>query len=750
MAEAIDLSHFVRITEEGVATMDLAIDGPDCAACIDDIEGGLRALAGVVSARLNVASRRLAVAWRPAETGPQALVERLAALGYRAHAFELNRIESEDQQRTRWLLRCLAVASFSMMNVMLLSIGVWSGAVTDITPETRDFFHWLSALLVMPAAAYAGQPFFRSALEGLRRGKLNMDAPISIGVLLAIGMSLYETAHGAAHAYFDSAIMLLVFLLAGRTLDQMMRVKMRSAAANIAALKGEMAHRLGEDGAVAAVPVAALRAGDRVLLRPGDRAPADAVVLSGASDVDESVITGETLRRPVGAGAQVWAGSLNGEGALTLRVTAAGETTLLDEVRRLVDQASEARSRYRRLADRASAIYAPMVHLTALCTALGWLAWGADLHFALVTAIAVLIITCPCALALAVPAVQIVAAGGLFRAGVYLNASDAIERIAECDHVVFDKTGTLTLPMQRVANAADVPADLLAVAARLALSSRHPLAVAVSRCADGATPCEDARETPGAGVAACIDGVEARLGSAAFCGADDESATQDGREPDVSLLYVRRGAQVAALQVRQALRADAVAVVADLRARGLGVSILSGDRPEAVEPVARALGVADWAGGVRPDGKIARIAELAAQGRRVLMIGDGLNDAPALAGAHASLSPIDAVDMARAGADAVFLGERLRPVVAAVDLSRTARALMRQNLWLAVLYNAVAVPLAIAGFVTPLIAAAAMSGSSILVTLNALRARLPAAPAAPRRGRPAPARLATPAGRSAS
>ncbi len=720
MADTLDLSHFIRRTDDGAATMDFAIEGSDCAACIDDIEQSVTQAAGIVSARLNVASRRLSVAWREGECDPQTIQERLAAHGYRAHPFELHRLEAEDVLHTRWLLRCLGVAAFAMMNVMLLSLAVWFGAVSDIGPETRDFFHWLSALLVMPAAAYAGQPFFRSALAALRGGKLNMDVPISLGVMLAIGMSLYETAHHAEHAYFDSAIMLLVFLLAGRTLDQMMRVKMRAAAANIAALKGDLAHRLGADGDMVSVPVAALRAGDRVMVRPGDRVPADALVLSGASALDESAITGETMPREITVGAKVWAGSLNGQGALTLRVTAAGEASLLDDMRRLVEQASEAKSRYRRLADRASAIYAPLVHLTALCTLVFWLLAGAGLHFAIVTAIAVLIITCPCALALAVPAVQVVATGGLFRAGVYLNASDAIERFAEVDHVVFDKTGTLTLPMPRVVNAHAVPADLLALAARLALSSRHPLATAIARAGGADAPFDSAQETAGAGVSASVNGVEARLGSAAYCGLADEKPSA----ADVSLMFIRVGERTGAFEIRQALRADAGAVVADLRARNIGVSILSGDRAEAVEPVAQALGVVDWRGGVKPDEKIAFIAQLSKAGRRVLMVGDGLNDAPALAGAHASMSPIDAVDMARAGADAMFLGDRLAPIVLALDLSRTARSLMRQNLALAVIYNAIAVPLAIAGFVTPLIAALAMSGSSILVTLNALRARL--------------------------
>jgi P-type Cu2+ transporter len=311
------------------------------------------------------------------------------------------------------------------------------------------------------------------------------------------------------------------------------------------------------------------------------------------------------LRRAVSNGEKVWAGSLNGAGALTLRVTSAGEATLIDEVRRLVEQASEARSRYRRLADRASAIYSPLVHLTALLTIVGWLLAGGTVHFALVTAISVLIITCPCALALAVPAVQVVATGSLFRAGVYLNASDAIERIAEIDHVVFDKTGTLTLPQPHVANAADIPADMLACASRLALSSRHPLAATLARATGAGAPLEDAREVAGSGVVAMIDGAEARLGGADFCAMGSNSHNPSA---SASLIHMRWGDRTAVIEIQQSLRTDARDVIDALKARGVTVSILSGDRPEAVAPIATALGVTDWRGGVKPDEKIAAIA----------------------------------------------------------------------------------------------------------------------------------------------
>jgi Cu2+-exporting ATPase len=699
--------------------MDLALDGVDCAACKDDIERTMAAVPGVVSARLNLTTYRLRLIWEAEKTDASALIAALAKGGYCAYPFEQSRVEQEETRRTQWLLKCLAVAGFASMNIMLLSVSVWSGNATDITPETRDFFHWLSALIALPAAAYAGQPFFRSALASMRAGKLNMDFPISLGILLALTMSVVETALHGQEAYFDSAVMLLLFLLAGRYLDQAMRKRTRAAAGNLAALKGEIAQRVGEDGGLVAVPVGVLKAGDQIFVRPGDRIPADGMILSGSSEIDTSLVTGETMRTRVGSGAQVYAGSMNFDGALNVQVTAAGEGTMLDEVARLVEKAGEARSRYLRLADRAARVYAPIVHVTAASTLIFWLLMGAGAHHSIIIAISVLIITCPCALALAVPAVQVVAAGHLFRAGIFLNNADALERLAEIDTIVFDKTGTLTLPDPNVVNAGTIAPELLRRAARVALSSRHPLAQAVARLGVDATPFDQVEEVAGAGVRTVVDGVDLRLGHAAFC----DAQVHQPSSPDVSLIYVRYGDQQAAIEIRQSLRPDALAIVETLRRRGFDLHIFSGDRPEAVAPLARQLSIADAQGGMNPAQKIAAIESLRAQGRKVLMVGDGMNDAPALAAAYASLSPITAADLAQAQADAVFLSDRLAPVAQALDLARQARSLMRQNLWIAVVYNAFAVPLAIAGYVTPLIAAAAMSGSSIIVTLNALRMR---------------------------
>src|SRR5579863_5671577 len=344
MAEALDLSMFVERREKGAARMTLAVEGVACAGCIRKIESGLTKLPGVIDARLNFTQRRLAVDWREEEIDAARIITALQSIGYRAHPFAPEQAETEESAQAKWLLKCLAVAGFAAMNVMLLSVSIWAGNVSDMTPETRDLFHWLSALIALPAAAYAGQPFFRSALRALRARQLNMDVPISLGVTLALGLSLFETATHATHAYFDSAIMLLFFLLCGRYLDLAMRHKTRLFAGNLASLKAEFAHRLDSSGELFQIPAVALHPGDRILVRPGERIPADGTIINGTSDIDESLVTGETLHRAVRGGMTIYAGSINVSGALTMRVTASGTGTLVDEVERLLDKAVAAKS----------------------------------------------------------------------------------------------------------------------------------------------------------------------------------------------------------------------------------------------------------------------------------------------------------------------------------------------------------------------------------------------------------------------
>jgi Cu2+-exporting ATPase len=722
-----DFSSFARPTADGLLAMEVAVEGMKCAGCMGAIERGLAATPGIRSARVNLALSRATVLWEPAAITAAGVVDAVTALGFRAHPLAAPVDGSAAASRDRQLLRGLGVAGFSAMNIMLLSVSVWSGNASDITPETRDLFHWLSGLIALPTAAYSGRVFFDSALAALRRRAVNMDVPISLGILLALGMSVVETLNHAEHVYFDSAVMLIFFLLIGRTCEELMRRRTRDHAVNLAALKAETAVKFLAGGQTLEMPISAIRPGDHVLVRPGDRVAVDGIVISGQSELDQSLITGETLPQAVAPGSSVHAGALNGAGTLEVRVTAAEAGTLLDEVSKLLARASEIKAGYVQLADRAARLYAPLVHLTALLTLLGWLAAGLAWQQALVIAITVLIITCPCALGLAIPVVQVVASGALFRQSVLLNGGDVIERLAEVDTIVFDKTGTLTLPEPVLVNIGEVGLCRLARAGQLALASRHPLAQALV-AASGATQPIPATEEPGAGVRASVDGVEWRLGSLSFCAAETEGAAVAAAHPGASLIAFRRGEEVTVFALHQALRPAAAATIAALQAEGYAIEILSGDRAPAVAETAAALGIASASAGLKPADKIARLDALKAAGRKVLMVGDGLNDAPALAAAHASLSPVSAVHLSQAAADGVYLGQSLAPVAATLATARKARRLMMQNLWFAVAYNAVAVPLAIAGHATPLVAALAMSGSSVVVTLNALRAARTAAP----------------------
>ncbi len=714
-----DFSVFVRHPARGVAAMDLVVEGVHCGGCMTTIEKGLKAHRGVRSARVNLASKRVTVEWDEGAMKPGSIVERLDELGFPAWPFAPEAAGGAEANEERRLLRALGVAAFAMMNIMLLSVSVWSG---DLSPATRDMFHWISALIALPAVAIAGRPFFDSALRAIRQGAFNMDVPISLGVLLALVLSVAQTLQHQQEAYFDSAVMLLMFLLAGRVLDQRMRRRTRDVATNLAAMRSETALRILESGDAVETPIAAIKPGDLVLVRPGERITVDGLVETGRSDIDQSLVTGETALGEATPGRAVFAGTMNMTGALRIRVDKAASGTLLDEVNHLLARAVEQRSRWVRLADRAARLYAPVVHVTALATFVGWLLAGLAWQPALVIAITVLIITCPCALGLAVPAVQVVCASAMFKRGVLLNSGEALERLAGVDTIIFDKTGTLTLPRAEIANLAQIDPRDLAHAGALAAASNHPLARVIA-LASGARAPSDAREAPGQGVEAWFDGDRMRLGSASFCEASEDQRAGAAQWPDASLIYFRHGERVVSFAIRQALRPDAREIVAGLAARGFAIEILSGDRVEAVAAVARELSIATYAAGLKPADKIARLEQLKAKGHRVLMVGDGLNDAPALAAAHVSLSPISASHLAQAHADAVFLGERLAPVAAALALADKARRLMLQNLWLSVAYNAIAVPIAISGHATPLVAALAMSGSSILVTLNALRAR---------------------------
>jgi P-type Cu2+ transporter len=702
-----------REVAPGLRQIELSVPAMHCGACIARVERVLGGLPAVERARANLSTRRVTVAWR-GDVPP--LLATLNDAGFDAHLHDAAAEVKDGTLST--LVRALAVAGFAAGNIMMLSVAVWSGA----DAESRDLFHWLSAAIALPCLVYSGRVFFRSAWQALSRGRTNMDVPISIGVLLAFGMSLYETIHHGPHAYFDAATSLLFFLLIGRTLDHVMRERARTAVEGLARLAPRGASVLQVDGSRRYLPVEEIRPGMAVLLAAGDRVPVDGRIVEGRSEIDGSLVSGESVPRPVAAGDRLQAGTLNLSGPLTIEATAAAQDSFLAEMTRMMEAAEAGRTAYRRIADRAARLYAPVIHVTAFATFVGWMILTGDAHRAITVAIAVLIITCPCALGLAVPMVQVVAARRLFERGIMVKDGGALERLAAADHVVLDKTGTLTGGVPQLIDADGIAPGSLAVAAAMASRSRHPYSQAIA--AEGlrrhvpAVALADIAEHPGAGLQARTGDKVYRLGRADWALAADEA----GR-PGVVLS--EDGRRLCGFAFEDRLRAGAEEAVAALKAKGVPVEIVSGDHREPVHRVAASLDVPCLAG-VPPAAKVARIAALVAAGRKVLMVGDGLNDTPALAAAHVSMAPASAADIGRNAADIVFLRDDLQAVPQAIEIARAARDLVRQNLILAVAYNALAVPIAVLGEVTPLVAAIAMSASSILVVANALRLGWPA------------------------
>lgn len=697
----------------GLVQVELSVPGVHCAACIHAIESSLKKLTGVASARVNLSTRRLSVCWREGETPP--IMAALDQLGYEAHLFDVDNEPGRDETLAE-LIRAVAVAGFAAGNIMLLSVSVWSGA----EDATRDLFHWISALIAVPALAFAGRIYFRSAWNALSHGRMNMDVPIALGVSLAYGMSLYETINHGEHAYFDASVSLLFFLLIGRTLDHVMRERARVAVRGLRRLAARGATVIRQDGSRDYVPLEEIESGSILLLAAGDRVPVDALVRDGTSDVDCSLVSGESEPQRVAPGGMLRAGTMNLTGALTIEAVATAKDSFLAEMVRLMEAAEGGRARYRRIADRASALYSPVVHLTALLTFAGWMAATGDWHRAITIAIAVLIITCPCALGLAVPIVQVVAARKLFENGIMVKDGSAMERLAEIDTVVFDKTGTLTLGTPQLTNGDLIDRTALAIAAELAMYSHHPVARAIAQAGASAGPSPfrftEIREVPGCGLEAKADGSVWRLGRAEWA---FSSQNNDISVPGTILS--RDGLAVAKLICEDQIRPDAAKAISGLVSEGLSVEMLSGDHREAAQAIAGRIGIANVRAGVLPGEKSDHIAAMAASGYKVLMVGDGLNDAPALVAAHVSMAPATAADVGRNAADFVFLRDSLSAVPMALSVSRRARRLILQNLIFAVAYNAVAVPIAILGFVTPLIAAIAMSLSSVMVIANALR-----------------------------
>ena len=709
-----DLVRSSKVLQDGTVFYMLSVPSIHCGQCISSIERKMSAVPGVISTRANLSLKRVSVILSDNQQSPDVILKTLDELGYPSQSCDDENSGQSDRE-FKILVRALAVSGFAAANIMLLSVSVWSGA----GPATSELFHFLSALIAIPTVAYSGRPFFKSALSALRHRRMNMDVPISLGVILATAMSLYESFSSGGHAYFDAAVSLIFFLLIGRTLDHVMRSKARDAVGRISRLASKGGLVVFPNGDVKYLPLEDIRPDFILRVAAGERVPVDGQVVFGNSDVDRSLVTGESAPLNVSPGMSLEAGTMNLTGAIDLRAERGAKDSFLADVLQMMQAAEQGRGQYVRLADRVAKLYSPVVHIVALATFAGWVFHSAgNWHESLTIAISVLIITCPCALGLAVPVAHVLAASRLFSIGVLLKDGSALERLAEIDTVIFDKTGTLTSSLA-IANSDEIPAGKLsALAKALALRSIHPTARALAK-AITETPVDDVNgihEVPGSGVEARYKGQPVRLGRSSWVAElTDQTVYGSG------LAFGIQGGPLFRISVSEMLRAGAAEAVADFAKSGMATEILSGDSVEAVERVARATAVENYRFNLKPGDKLMRLKELAGTGHMALMVGDGLNDAPALSAAHVSMAPAGASDIGRMAADFVFTREDLGAVWQSYQIAKKAGRIVKENFALALIYNLIAVPLAISGSLNPLIAAVAMSSSSILVVANSMR-----------------------------
>ncbi|WP_059413375.1 heavy metal translocating P-type ATPase [Cupriavidus basilensis] len=737
-------TQFVRPLDAARAEITLAPENIRCAACAWLIEQHLGSLPGVESVIANVATRRVVVRWRAAEQPVSALLAALAGIGYLAWPFEVSRSDRQDRHARRGLLMRMAVAMLGMMQVMMYAWPIYTHEAT-IEPGQLQLMRWASLVLTLPVVLYSASPIFAGAWRGLRRRHLGMDVPVAIGVGAGFLASTVATLRGSGEVYFDSVTMFVAFLLLARYLELRVRQASRSGAEMLARQLPSTCERLRDEGGTGErVPVARLRAGDLIRVKAGEVVPADATVVAGASELDESMLTGES--RPVAraAGDTVLAGCFNTASPLELRVVKVGAATRLAEIVAVLDRALAEKPRLAALADRVAGWFVAVLLVLAALAGVVWWAW-IDPARALLVTVAVLVVSCPCALSLATPAALAAAGAALSRRGVLLTRGHALEALAGVTDVMLDKTGTLTegrfaLVQTHAFGAADVAASL-GLAAAIERSGEHPLARGIVEAAQARGLAGDAhtvgavRNVPGQGLEAEVDGRRLRLGRREFVAALAGSrgsgtdhadaiaatlATSDRR--GATLVWLGdAGGMLAVFALADTARAQAATLLAQLRRLGVTTHLVSGDTPAAVNWWADHLGIARREGGVTPEGKREYVASLQRAGAVVLAVGDGINDAPVLAQAQVSIAIGSGAPLAQAGADAVLAHGRIAEIAQALRTARRTRRVVRQNLVWAFAYNVIAIPLAATGHVTAWMAGIGMSVSSLLVVANAWR-----------------------------
>ncbi|HAA46661.1 MAG: ATPase P [Halomonas sp. 54_146] len=713
--------------DDGNVKATLAIEGITCAACAWLIEHRLNALPGITSSAVNLTHHRLRVSWDPQQLKLSQLLAELTAIGYDAQPYEPDLAQARLQHEERMNVRRLIIAAVGMMQVMMFSIPIYVSGPGEMSDDFYALFHWLSFALATPVVFFSAQPFFRNALRDLRTGVLGMDVPVSLAIGGAYLASSYTVLFGVGEVYFDSVAMFTFFLLFGRYVEGRARRRNGHSGNALSGVLPISATRLESDGSERILPASELATGDRVLIKPGHGVPADGVIEEGESSLDESMLTGEYLPVTRRVGDSITGGSQNMENPLVIRVTHAGRDARVAGIVDLTDRAFASRPRLAQMAARMAHLFVLRLLLVTACVAAVW--WFIDPSRMLWVLLSVLVVTCPCALALATPAALTAGHGQLRKRGVLITRADAIESLSNVTRVIFDKTGTLTrgeMHLTQTQPLGELSAQRAqAIAAALEAHSEHPIARAFRPFRDATLQARDIHSHTGQGLEGTLNGARWRLGKPEFAmgNALDSAADEPIAAPAKGqwLLLSENGAPRAWFGLHDGVRDDAADTIAALQAKGLTVELLSGDTADAVETLANQLNITIWHAGTSPEGKLARLRELQAAGETVVMIGDGINDVPVLAGADVAIAMNGATDLARTRADAVLLSPRLMRVYEAIEISRATRRIMRQNMTWSVCYNFSALPLAAMGWVPPWLAAIGMSLSSLVVVGNALR-----------------------------
>ncbi|HST28521.1 MAG TPA: heavy metal translocating P-type ATPase [Rudaea sp.] len=708
--------HVVRTLDAGHSEALLLVDGIRCAACVWLIERAVGAVAGVESVQVNAAARRARIVWNPARTDLATILAALAQTGYSALPLDAAALDDVRRRESRAALKRLVVAGFGAMQAMMYASALYLGAFTAMDPATRAAMRWLGLLVATPVVFYSAQPFFAGAMRALRARTLGMDVPVALAIALIYAASVVEALRGGGEVYFDSVCMFVFFLLAGRYLEMRARHRAGNLADAMARLVPAFADRLRADASLERIGALELGIGDRVQVAQGERVPADGVLESAACRVDESLLSGESAPVSKRRGDTLTGGSVVLEGPIVAQVTRVGADTALAGIAALVARAQSERPRLAQAGERMAAGFVARVLALAAVCAIGWS--FVDPSRALAATLAVLVVSCPCAFALAVPAALTRALSVLAARGVFVVHTDAIENLALATHAVFDKTGTLTQPDLDVAGVDATDRDTaLALAAALARGSHHPIALALARTAENlpVKTAVDVRTVTGGGLEGSITGRRFRLGQRAFAIGSDADVDDD------SVILAEDGNVVAAFRLRERLRAGAREVLDALRADGVTIELASGDARAKVAAVAQRLGIEAWHARMSPADKLERLRELRAGGARVVAVGDGINDAPVLAGADVAVALASGAELAQAAGDIVLDGAHLPLLAQARAIARETLAVLRQNQRWALAYNLAVVPFGALGFVPPWLAAIGMSTSSLVVILNALR-----------------------------